>query len=89
MNKKEIIDRLSRINCTNEQKNILDAIEEAKEEMKRAREYFELANESKLIDYAIYMEEAAKAKYMFLLSEAKQKGIKVNCGYMLEETDAV
>lgn len=89
MNKKEIFGRLSRMNCTNEQKNIIGAIEEAKEEMKRAREYFELVNESKLIDYAIYMEEAAKAKYIFLLSEAKRKGIKVNCSYILEEDDAV
>ena len=39
--------------------------------------------------YAIYMEEAAKAKYMYLLNEAKKGGLKGAGDTILEEVSAV
>lgn len=72
-----------------EQQNIIDAIEEAKDEIARAREIFDLVSDPKMVDYCIYMEEAAKAKYMYLMSEARKCGIKVNDEYAMKNVIAV
>ncbi len=60
-----------------ESNSIISAIEEARKEMQECREYFEFAEEPILIDYAIYREAAAKAKYVYLLSEARKLNIKI------------
>jgi hypothetical protein len=60
-----------------ESDSIISAIEEARKEMQECREYFECAEEPILIDYAIYREAAAKAKYVYLLSEARKLNIKI------------
>jgi hypothetical protein len=72
-----------------EKKNLIYAIEEAKAEIDRAREMFELVSDPKLVDYAIYMEEAAKSKLMYLLSEARKCGIKVENDYAIKNASAV
>lgn len=61
----------------NSKKEVIVAIEDAKRQWNTAWEYFNLVSEPKLIDYAIYMEQAAKIRYMYLLSEAREKGISV------------
>ncbi|EPS47130.1 YaaL family protein [Clostridium botulinum] len=48
---------------------------------------FENASDPKLIDYAIYMEEALKAKYIYLLKEAKEEGIKVEYCDTIKEVE--
>lgn len=52
-------------------------------------ETFENVCEPKLVDYAIYLEEAAKARYEFLLSEAKRRNIKVKQHNILVEARAI
>jgi hypothetical protein len=74
---------------TSEQKNIIDAIEEANMEMNKAREIFELVSEPKLVDYAIYMEEAAKARLAYLLDQARKYGIKVDSNYTVKRASVV
>lgn len=74
---------------TKEEKKIIASIIESMEEIERARCYFQMVKDPRLVDYAIYMEEAAKAKYMYLLNEAKNKKIKIQYKYMLEGFDAV
>lgn len=70
---------------TTEQKKLLNAIEKAREDLKVAREYFNAVNDPRLVDYAIYREEAAKARYMFLLNEAKKNELKVECSNSIED----
>ena len=65
---------------TKEEKKIITSIIESMEEIERARCYFEMAKDPRLVDYA---------KYMYLLNEAKNKKIKIQYKYMLEGFDAV
>jgi hypothetical protein len=88
MDKTKVIRYLmSRLDYTNEQRHLIEAIEEARQELQRAREYFENVSEPKLVDYAIFMEEAAKVRYVFLLEEAKRLSVKVDGSYMLGEVN--
>jgi hypothetical protein len=54
---------------------IINAIENARIELETAREFFEGANNPLLVDYAIFNEHAAKSKYAYFLSIAKQNGV--------------
>lgn len=84
MNRKFIIDNLSKnLKYSEEQREIIGSIEEAREELNRARQYFEMVNDPSLVDYAIYMEHAAKARYSYLLTRAKDNGIELDASYML------
>ncbi|WP_243128185.1 DUF2508 family protein [Clostridium niameyense] len=74
---------------TKEKEILLNSIENVVDEIKNIRILFENANDPKLIDYAIYTEEALKAKYMYLLSQAKQKGIKVQYEDIVKEVEVV
>jgi hypothetical protein len=76
---------MNRFDYTEEQSSLIEAIEEARQELQRAREYFDAVSEPKLVDYAIYMEQAANARYTFLLLEAKKLEVKVDCNYRLNE----
>jgi hypothetical protein len=69
---------LDNISYSKEQRNIMEAVEEARIQLQNAQEFFETVTEPKLIDYAIYMEEAAKAKYVFLIEEAKRLNLKAS-----------
>lgn len=90
MNKKAIIEYLSKnIDYSNEQKEIIKAIEDAKEEMYRAMQYFDTVSEPQLVDYAIYMDQAAKARYAYLLDKAKSNGIKVDTNFMLSDVNTI
>lgn len=77
------------ISLTSEQKSIINAIEEASMELNRAREIFELVSEPKLVDYAIYMEEAAKARLTYLFEQARKYGIKVDSDYAVKKASVV
>jgi hypothetical protein len=66
------------IGYSDDKKNIIAAIEEAKKELQECRDYFEFVDEPELVDYAIYKEAAAKSKYAYLLEQAKKLGIKVS-----------
>lgn len=86
MNKKAIIDYLSRNTEYSERhKELIEAIEEAREEMERASEYFQMVNSPRLVDYAIHLEDAAKTKFMYLLNQAKVEGVKVDTSITLRE----
>jgi hypothetical protein len=90
MNRKKIIEILfSTLEYTQDQKEIIIQLEEAKLEWESAKKYFEVADDPKLIDYAIYREDQSKARYIFFLLEARRKGITINASYMIEELDAI
>lgn len=90
MDRKRIIEILfSTIKYTQDQKDIIMQLEEAKVEWESARNYFQVADDPKLIDYAIYREDQSKARYIYFLLEAKRKGVTIDASYMIEELNAV
>lgn len=90
MDKLGIIEYLSKkLKYSEEQKELIKAIEEAREELTTARQYFESVSDPQLVDYAIYKEQAAKARFTYLLKQAKDSGIKVEASLMLDEVEAI
>lgn len=90
MNRKKIIEILfSKLKYTQEQKDIIIQLEEAKLEWEIAKKYFALADDPKLIDYAIYREDQCKAKYIYFLLEARRKDVTIDASYMIEEMDGI
>lgn len=74
MNKYSVVQYLLRKSSkyTPKEKKLLKDIEMARQELERCRIYFDTVKDPHLVDYAIYMEEAAKARYMYLLNEIKR-----------------
>ncbi|WP_461207429.1 YaaL family protein [Clostridium sp. DL1XJH146] len=62
---------------------IIKEIEKVKIELELARNFFDDAKDKNLIDYAIYEEKAARSKYLYLLSIAKEKGIEISGEYLI------
>ncbi|NLZ49695.1 MAG: YaaL family protein [Clostridiales bacterium] len=78
MDKQKIIEYIfNNAQKEDNEEEIITAIEDAVNQIELARNFFENVSEPKLVDYAIYLEEAAKARYEFLLSEAKRRNIRV------------
>jgi len=70
--------RLRPAGQTDERKSNSDnllMIEEARREWLAAREYFDNVSDPNLVEHAIYAYLAAEKRYMFLLSEARCKGL--------------
>lgn len=63
---------------TKEQEELIEEIEKTTNEWKLCREYFENVEDPKLVDYAIYKEQAIKCRYIYLLLQARKMGIKVD-----------
>lgn len=61
-----------------EKNQLMAAVEQARQELNTAREYFNSVSDDALVNYAIYLEEAAKAKYTYLLQEFKKVDSKYN-----------
>lgn len=77
MNKNFIVEYVkSKINSSEENKSLIQQIEDAKIEMECAWEVFNYVSDPKLIEVAIYAEQAARTKYEYLLCEAKKNGVK-------------
>ena len=56
--------------------DILQAVNQAHAEWVNAQNYFNSVSEPELVDYAIYNMEAARKKYMYMLKQAKLRGIE-------------
>ncbi len=90
MNRFAIVEQISsKIKYTEEQRELINSIEDAMEELNRARQYFEMVNEPQLIDYAIHLEDAAKARFIYLLNKAKEIGLTVENKFLQNDSDAV
>lgn len=61
-----------------ENQEFIEIVKQARTEWENAEKTFHNVSEPDLIDYAIYNVEATKAKYMYLLKQAKELGIKTN-----------
>ncbi|WP_443662308.1 DUF2508 family protein [Clostridium sp.] len=90
MNRKKIIEiLLSTTKYTPEQKDIIILLEEAKLEWESSKEYFQVVDEPKLVDYAIYREDQSRARYIYFLLEARRKEVTIDASYMIEYLDAI
>jgi len=90
MDRKKIIEILfSNLKYTQEQRDIITQLEEAKFQWEIAKKCFAMVDDPKLIDYAIYREDQCKAKYIYFLLEAKRKNVTIDASYMIEELDTI
>ncbi len=65
-----------------------DAVNQARIEWQNARQLFNDVSDPDLVDYAIYREEAARRRYMYLLKQAKLEAAK-DIGIVLEDDPAL
>jgi hypothetical protein len=59
----------------NEEQQLIQEIEKAKEEWVLAQSRLDCVTDPELIDHAIFLIEAAEKKYMYLLRKARKQGI--------------
>ena len=86
MNKNKIIEYFIGMKEKNsEAQKLLMQIEEAKIELDSARYLFDSVQDSKLIELAIYSEEVAKMRYEYLLTLAREMGLRVSNNYVLDQ----
>ncbi|MGF7058453.1 DUF2508 family protein [Brassicibacter mesophilus] len=64
------------VEYNNQEDDFLKILNKAHSDWEDAELYFQSVTEPDLIDYAIYKMEAARTKYVYLLKQAKEKGIK-------------
>lgn len=56
--------------------DMLDVIEQARQEWLNTDHYFDCVSDPELIDHAILLKEAAQKKYMYLLKQARIEGLR-------------
>jgi len=61
-----------------------EAVNQARTEWQNARQLFNDVSDPELVDYAIYREEAARRRYMYLLKQAKLEAAK-DIGIVVED----
>lgn len=61
---------------------LIEDMEIAKMEIDVARSMFNNVNDDKLIEVAIYSENVARKRYDYLLSLARERGIRVGSNYV-------
>lgn len=66
-----------------EEFDIIKAIESAKAEIETARNLFNATDDENLMEMAIYLEKAAKKRFQYLISLAKEKSMIASTKYML------
>lgn len=61
-----------------ENEELAQCVIKAHEEWQSAENFFHSVSDPDLIDHAIYKLEASKARYVYLLKQAKAEGVRVN-----------
>lgn len=62
---------------TDENKELAQCVIKAHEDWQSAENFFHSVSDPDLIDHAIYKLEASKARYVYLLKQAKAEGIRI------------
>lgn len=65
-----------RLNKDKEKQKLINEINKAQLDVKTAECFFDFVSEPQLVDVAIYELEAKKSRYRYLITVAKEKGIK-------------
>lgn len=55
--------------------NLPDVVEQARQEWLAAQSYYNSVTDKDLVDHAVFLMQAAEKKYMYLLKQARRKGI--------------
>lgn len=63
---------------TDEGEELVQCVIKAHEEWQSAEKFFHSVSDPDLIDHAIYRLEASKARYVYLLKQAKAEGIRTD-----------
>ena len=85
MNKRNIVEYLmNKADDSDIHAKLLEDIESAKMEINVARSMFNNVNDDRLIEVAIYSENVARKRYDYLLSIARERGIRVANNYVIE-----
>jgi hypothetical protein len=63
---------------------LVDGIEQARREWHSAQAYYDAVSDTDLVDYAVYLMQAAEKKYTYLLKQARREGI-ISSDYFLDE----
>ena len=88
MDRSKIIEMiLNNKRYTKDEKEIIAGIQEAMLELEVAKNSFDNVSDKNLIDVCIHKEDEAKSKYVFYLSQAKKKNIKVNGDAIVEQLE--
>ncbi|OOM81891.1 hypothetical protein CLPUN_07530 [Clostridium puniceum] len=86
MDKKNIVEYLMyKTDAPNMCTKLLEDMEIAKMEINVARSMFNNVNDDKLIEVAIYSENVARKRYDYLLSIARERGIRVGVDYIVDK----
>lgn len=64
-------------NITPPEIKLADEVKSAHLEWIQSQKYFESVSDPELVDHAIFLEEAARRKYMYLLKKAREHGISL------------
>ncbi len=64
--------------ATDEDRELAECVKVAYEEWQNAENFFHNVSDPDLVDHAIYKLEATKARYIYLLKQAKANGIRMN-----------
>lgn len=75
-------DLYNKVNQTSEpvdeDTELVQCVRQAYEEWQSAENFFHSVTDPDLVDHAIYKLEATKARYIYLLKQAKANGIRTN-----------
>ena len=76
-NMQGVLDRMldSRLPAPKQLPGLPDTVEQARQEWLAAQSYYDSVTDTDLIDHAVYLMQAAEKKYIYLLKQARQKGI--------------
>ena len=86
MNKNKILDIiLSKNEYTEEEQEVIKQIRNSIIEMEVARNSLNNVSDNKLIDICLHKEDEAKSRYSYFLAQAREMGIKISTGSMIEE----
>lgn len=64
-----------RAELTNEEQEILDAVQQAQNEWMEANSNFDYVHEEMLVDYCTYKLKACESRYTYFVRLAKEKGL--------------
>ncbi len=86
----QILDRLNpahdREQLNEQERAWYDAVEEARDEWKRARTYFESVSDPELVDHAIHLLSAAEKKYQYVLNKVRRQMANEDVGEMKDSS---
>ena len=64
---------------------LAEVVDQARRDWLYAQKYYHSVTDPDLIDYAIYLSKACERRYMYLLRQARQEGVRYPLGISIAE----